>query len=96
MGRERIKYVLHKPLVKFLNTVSALAFEDFTNIIRLGTEQTFRSFDKNPLNVTGIQSFLLDRCKHLKMLTNLIKEKSAYPLRERFCRETTNFTTKLL
>ena len=82
--------------MKFLNTVSALAFEDFTNIIRLGNEQTFRSFDKNPLNVTGIQSFLLDRFKHLKMLTSLIKEKSAYPLRERFCRETTNFTTKLL
>jgi hypothetical protein len=43
----------------------------------------------------ALNQMLSDKHRWIKMMTQMVKEEVSYPLRERFTRETTNFSTKL-
>ncbi|CAK63963.1 unnamed protein product (macronuclear) [Paramecium tetraurelia] len=102
VSQMQLNQSIDKPLVKFLNTLAANYFDVFQSSYNLGQIQQFQKqlegvsqLLANQTPIKGLWENLRERLQYIKTVRQVISEPTAFPLREKLCREKSQLALKM-
>ncbi|CAD8122370.1 unnamed protein product [Paramecium sonneborni] len=102
VSQQQLNQSIDKPLVKFLNTLAANHFDVFqssfstSQIIQFQKQlENLTQLFSNQTLIKNLQEQFRERLQYIKTIRQIISEPTAYPLREKLCREKTQLYYKM-
>ncbi|CAD8209393.1 unnamed protein product [Paramecium pentaurelia] len=103
ISQNQLNQSIDKPLVKCLNTLAANSFDIFQQFFSYSQIQQFQKQLENvnqilcnQTTIKNLQEQLCERLQYIKTIRQIISEPSAYPLREKLCREKQQLFQKMV
>ncbi|CAD8200746.1 unnamed protein product [Paramecium pentaurelia] len=102
VSQMQLNQSIDKPLVKFLNTLAANFFDVFQSSYNVGQISQFQKqlegvnqLLANQTPIKGLWEQLRERLQYIKTVRQVISEPTAFPLREKLCREKSQLALKM-